>query len=107
MEQTPSEQADGTRLNHDSCFCRSSTHKLSLALAIMVKKTLLQSRLAEGREGKGGQELSRVKECKPLLGDVPSSSLKQAGLGELSGIVCPANVIFTVSWNPVLSAVLL
>lgn len=65
MEQTPNERADGTRLNHDS-FCRASTHKLALALAIMVKKGPLQPGLAEGREGRMGRSFQQSKSAFPL-----------------------------------------
>lgn len=110
MEQTPSERADGTRLNHGSCFCRSSTHKLALALAIMVKKPLLQSGLAEGREGRMGRSSQDSKSTDPfweMFLHQPISSRQDWVSFQDHRNCLPCQCIFTVSCNPVLSAVLL
>lgn len=67
MEQSPSERADSTRLNHGSFFCRSSTPRVALA---MVKPPSSEGWQREGKEGWAGA----LKQCRPLVGNVPSSA---------------------------------
>lgn len=77
-----------------SCFCRSSTHRLALALASMLKKTPPAVRAGRGKGRKDEQELSE-QSADPFW-ECSFISQCQAGRArwafKITGIVCPANV---------------